>query len=127
MKKSDYERLLLAIGQVLINARVNAHITQEELGARLEKGQSAVAKVERSPSPNIALRVLYNTATTLNLSLSEIFLEAERLSGMSSTDTKKKQNKSLSSEQKKQITDLVAKNLQKANDNIVRHLCSLNS
>jgi transcriptional regulator with XRE-family HTH domain len=125
MKNSDYERLLLALGQVLTNSRANAQITQEELGEKLNKGQSAVAKIERNPSPNIALRVLYNTAITLNLSLSDIFLEAERLSGLSTTSTKKRQNKNLSSSQKKQITDLVAKNLQKANDNIIRHLCNL--
>jgi len=53
MDKKSYERLLIGIGQVLAEARASSGMTQGELGKKLDKVQSAVAKIERAPSPNI--------------------------------------------------------------------------
>jgi transcriptional regulator with XRE-family HTH domain len=128
MDKKSYDRLLIGIGQTLAEARANAGMTQDELGKQLEKVQSAVAKIERAPSPNIALRVIYETASALGLSLSEVFARAEALVGIEGKHKEKESSKKgLSREIRRAISDIVSTNLQKTNDEIIRQLTTIDT
>ena len=127
MENTDYQRLLLALGQTLATARVNAGMTQEELGDLLQKGQSAVAKVERQPGPNIALRVIFELAEALGLSLSDVFLAAENTAGLNKAASQKTNTVGLSGIQRSEIESVVARSLKKANDDIVRQLTTIDT
>lgn len=128
MDKKSYERLLIGIGQVLAEARVSSGMTQGELGEKLDKVQSAVAKIERAPSPNVALRVIHETASALGMNLSEVFARAEALVGIESKHkTKESSKKGLSRETRRVISDIVSTNLQKTNDEIIRQLTSIDT
>ncbi len=128
MGENNYQRLLVGLGQALAEARSASGMTQAELGEQLEKGQSAVAKIERTPTPNVALRVIFETAEVLNLNLSEVFFRAEALAGIESHLKEKKSTKGgLSREARRMIADIVSKNLQKTNDEILRQLTNLDT
>ncbi|MBI2602336.1 MAG: helix-turn-helix transcriptional regulator [Deltaproteobacteria bacterium] len=128
MKENNYQRLLLGLGQALAEARANSGMTQTKLGEQLAKGQSAVAKIERTPSPNVALRVIYETAEALKMSLSEVFFRAEALAGIESgTRDKKARKGGLSRDARRAIADIISKNLQKTNDEILRQLTTIDT
>lgn len=72
-----YDDYLIALGEAIIQLRRDANLTQGELAERLEKGQPSVAKLENGPTPNVALRNLYELAEALPVPLSRIFQIAE--------------------------------------------------
>ena len=86
MNQADYKLILMGLGQVLTKARHDLGLTQGELASKMGKVQSAVAKIERAPSENIALRIIYELATLLEMPLSEVFARAENLAGFQQKD-----------------------------------------
>lgn len=72
-----YEEYLEAIGKAVAQIRKGSNLTQVELGDRIQKGQSSVAKVENGPTPNVALRVLFEIAAAFPIPLSRVFQIAE--------------------------------------------------
>lgn len=73
----SYDDYLIALGEALTQLRRDTNLTQGELAAILQKGQPSVAKLENGPTPNVALRNLYEFAEALPVPLSRVFQLAE--------------------------------------------------
>ena len=76
-----YSSLLNAMQHILSSQRTAAGHTQASMAKALGKSQPAVNKAENA-SPNVSLRILFEFVSELNLNLSQIFVEAERQSGI---------------------------------------------
>ena len=74
---STHDRLVVALGQVLQEQRVQLGMSQTQLAEASEFHRSYISDVERGYR-NISLRNLSRLATALNLPVSTALLQAER-------------------------------------------------
>ncbi len=73
----NYDDYLIELGRALTQLRRDTNLTQGELAEKLQKGQPSIAKLENGPTPNVALRNLYEFAEALPVPLSRVFQIAE--------------------------------------------------
>jgi transcriptional regulator with XRE-family HTH domain len=88
---AEYDEFLVALSQSLRDIRVSNGYTQMELAKKANRVQSSIAKLESSPSPDLALRVIFEIGQALSLPLSELFKVAENRSAV--TKGKKKRER----------------------------------
>ena len=74
---ADYQKLLKALAEVLVEGRHRASLSQSQLAQKTNKLQPAIAKLEGTLQPNVALRVIYEVASALDMPLSLVFKNAE--------------------------------------------------
>jgi transcriptional regulator with XRE-family HTH domain len=96
----DYEKFIRAIGETIHEKRLASGITQGDLGKLTGRNQSTIAKIENGPLPNVGIKVVFEIASALSLTASELFELAET----KSTPENKKKN---------QAPDSAAKKIQK--------------
>lgn len=73
----SYQNFLKGLGLALRKARLEKGYTQEQLGKKAGRNQSAIYKLERGPVHGVPLNVLFEVAEAIPVSLTELFLEAE--------------------------------------------------
>ena len=76
--KNKYEIFLEGLGYALRNARIEKGYTQAQLGQKSGRNQSAIGKIERGPVPGVPLNVLFEVAEAIPVSLTELFIIAEK-------------------------------------------------
>ncbi len=85
---NDYKKFLKGLGLALKKARIEKGYTQAEFGKKAGRNQSAIYKLEQGPVPGVPLNVLYEVAQTAELSLAELFKEAETYANYSAAEKK---------------------------------------
>jgi len=73
----EYDAFLVALGKSLSRIRLDFGFTQNQLASRAHRKQPAIAKIENGPSPNLALRVIYEVTQAIPVPLSVVFQMAE--------------------------------------------------
>ncbi len=73
----DFDKLVRAVGQTVYEKRVELGMTQLDLGKLTARNQSTIAKIEKGPLPNVGVKVVYDMAQALSMSVSELFDVAE--------------------------------------------------
>jgi transcriptional regulator with XRE-family HTH domain len=76
------EKLIKAVGDILKQKRKEQRLTQVELGEKVGKPQSYVARVENGGT-DVQLSVIYEIISGLGLSLPEFFGDVEVAAGLS--------------------------------------------
>ena len=74
----DFSDFLKAVGLAIRKVRVREGFTQAQLAQKTGKTQSAIAKIERSSSLDIPLRLIFEVATAIPVSISELLALAEK-------------------------------------------------
>jgi transcriptional regulator with XRE-family HTH domain len=70
-------KFMKGLGQSLRRHRISRGLTQEQLGRRTGRNQSAIGKMERGPAPGLPLQVLLEVADALPIAASQLIQEAE--------------------------------------------------
>ena len=91
----DYSNFLKSLSEAVHSSRMSAGLTQTELAERANRVQSAIAKLENSPSPHLALQVLYDISSALELPLSDLIKMAEGRSYLEKKSSNRSLQKSL--------------------------------
>lgn len=68
--------ILIALGQAIRRARLDAELSQEELAHRAEIDRSHVGRIERGDN-NVAVMTLAKIAAVLGVSITELMQDAE--------------------------------------------------
>lgn len=74
----EYKLLLKRVGEHVSEARRRSGLSQRALAKLADKNQASIAKVEKTPPPDITLRSIYEVTKHIPVSLGEILLEAEK-------------------------------------------------
>jgi transcriptional regulator with XRE-family HTH domain len=73
----EYDAFLASLGKALSRIRLDFGFTQSQLASRAHRKQPAIAKIENGPSPNLALRVIFEITQAMPVPLSVVFQMAE--------------------------------------------------
>jgi transcriptional regulator with XRE-family HTH domain len=70
-----YEDFFKSLGETLKRKRVEAGLTQRQLGEQTGKPQSAIARIESGGNADVHLRVLYELLDAMKVGMDEFFSE----------------------------------------------------
>ncbi len=100
-----YDAFLASLGKALSRIRLDSGFTQSQLASRANRKQPAIAKIENGPSPNLALRVIYEVSQAVPVPVSTLFqlAEAQLVSSPASPKNLKREDWSLAMEEVKKL------------------------
>lgn len=70
-----YQDFFKSLGETLKRKRVEAGLTQRQLGEQTGKPQSAIARIESGGNADVHLRVLYELLAAMKVEMDEFFRE----------------------------------------------------
>ncbi len=83
-----YQDFFKSLGETLKRKRVEAGLTQRQLGEQTNKPQSAIARIESGGNADVHLRVLYELLSAMKVEMDEFFSEVISLGTVKAGDDK---------------------------------------
>lgn len=81
-----YGDFFKSLGETLKRKRVEAGLTQRQLGEQTGKPQSAIARIESGGNADVHLRVLYELLSAMKVEMDEFFSEVISLGTVKADD-----------------------------------------
>jgi transcriptional regulator with XRE-family HTH domain len=81
-----YQDFFKNLGETLKRKRVEAGLTQRQLGEQTGKPQSAIARIESGGNADVHLRVLYELLAAMKVEMDEFFSEVISLETVKGRD-----------------------------------------